>query len=320
MKILVTGGTGFQGSNLSKALIEAGHEVTIFNTHSERSEVNVKRFGLDRANIIWGSITDQASIDKVCREKDVVFHLAANVHVDESIREPWQYMKTNIFGTYNVAEACRKYNLPLILVSTCETYGGCEYCEKNQNCDHLIKEFCPLKPQSPYASSKAAADRIVFAHGITYGFPFVIVRPFNIYGIGQRYGTRGAVIPIFVKQAIENQDITVYGDGYQGRDFVYVKDLVKAYILIMDRFLDGELKNEVVNVGSGKDITVNELATRIKAITHSGSKIKHFNGRDGEVTTFKGDSGKLFKLGFNFDYSIQQGLVEYIEWFKEFEM
>ena len=321
MRVLVTGGAGFQGGNLCRALLDRGDRVTVLNTWSERAAENAKRFDLAAATLVWGSITDSNSVDKVVRDQDLVFHLAANIHVDESIDNPQSFTTTNVLGTYNVVEACRKQRVPLIHVSTCEVYGGCPFCPDVSQCrrDNLISESCPLKPQSPYAGSKVGAEAIVFAHGITYGMPVLIVRPGNVYGPGQRFGTRGAVIPIFVQKAIRNQPITIYGNGSQGRDFVYVADLVRAYLLLTDRFLAGDPVGRVVNIGTGRAVNVRDIAKTVIEETASASQVTHGPVRPGEVSSFRLDSSRLHGLGFRFQFSFEEGVRQYVSWCRRHE-
>lgn len=321
MRVLVTGGAGFQGSNLCRALLDRGDRVTIYNTWSERSAENLKRFGLQEATVVWGSITDPNGVDKVVRDHDLVCHLAANIHVDESIDDPQSFTTTNVLGTYNVAESCRKQRVPLLHVSSCEVYGGCPFCPDVSRCqrDHLISEACPLKPQSPYAGSKAGAESLVYAHGITYGMPVLIVRPGNVYGPGQRFGSRGAVIPIFVQKAMRNQQITIYGNGSQGRDFVYVADLIRAYLLLADRFLAGEPVGRVVNIGTGRAVNVRQIAATVVEETASASQVVHGPARPGEVSSFRLDSSRLYGLGFRFQFSFDEGVRQYVSWCRRYE-
>lgn len=318
IRVLVTGGLGFQGSNLSAALLAEGYHVTIFSTPSERSEQNIKRFDLEGAHIVWGSITDRDAVEKVVRDHDLIFHLAANIHVGESIDSAEKYYTTNVLGSYNVVEHCRRQRIPLIFVATCEVYGGCDLCSR-EKCDHSIRESCPMKPQSPYAASKAGAELLAFASAITYNQRILILRPANIYGPGQRYGARGAVIPIFVHRALAGKSIHIYGDGTQSREFVYIGDLVKAYLFLMRRFLSGALRDRVINVTNGEAVTINDIAHQIITETHSASDISHEESRPGEVKTFHLNGDILQHLGFRFGWKFEDGLRRYIQWFRECE-
>ncbi len=263
MKILITGGTGFQGSNLSKSLLDDGHDVVILNLNSEKNETNVKRFGLEKAKIIWGSINDIFTVKESMRDVDLVVHTAAKIHVDDSIKNPNDYFETNVMGTNNVLEVARQFNVPVIHVSTCEVYGFQ---------DEDLLETSPLMPRSPYAASKAGADRMAYSYYTTYDMNVCIIRPFNVFGPGQKDGKCGAVIPIWTTSLLEGKDITIYGEGTQSREFIYIDDLVSAYKIIIDKMLTGkELAGEVINVGTGVDVKVHDLAeTMVNKIDGNG--------------------------------------------------
>lgn len=317
MRILVTGGAGFQGSHLSRALLERGHRVAILNTWSQQSEGNVRRFELGEAALVWGSVTDPQTVDKTVRDHDVVCHLAANVHVDESRGDPRSFLDANVTGTYHVLEACRRRRTPLLHVSTCEVYGGCGFCPQVAECPRprLIRESCPLKPQSPYAASKAGAEALVFAYGVTYEMRSAIARPGNVFGPGQRCGVRGAVIPRFIRQALAGQDLTVYGSGGQGRDFVYVADLVRAYLLLVELLAGDRPLWRVVNVGTGASTSVNEIARAVCEATGNRSRIVHVDRRPGEVAGFELDGSRMKGLGFELQAGFADGLTRTIQWF-----
>jgi len=320
MKILVTGGAGFHGVNLCKALIDKDHKVTILSTPSPRSEENLKRFGLEDCPIIWGSITDSQLMTKAARGQDLVFHLAANIHVDESISDPSTYYHTNVIGTFNVAEACRNEGSSLIHVSTCEVYGDCETCDKSTECDHLISETCPVKPSSPYAASKSGAEAVVHSHAITYGTPTIIIRPGNVFGQGQRYGQRGAVIPIFTHLALQGKPLKIFGNGEQTRDFINIDSLVDVYtkLVSLGCLVTGQ-GPYTVNASSDMEVSINQVVEAIIKSTGSASPIEHVDARPGEVSGFRLETRKLRKLGLEPDYDFQHAINEYTTWFSENE-
>ena len=303
MKILITGGGGFQGSHLAESLIKKGHDITILNTFSEESERNIADFA-KQARIIWGSITDKEIIDKTVRGQDVVFHLAARINVDESIEHPLDYLEVNIKGTYHVLEAVKQWGNRMIHASTCEVYGA----PVDQQ---LINEGSELRPHSPYAASKAGADRLCFAYHKTYGTNVTIVRPFNIYGERQKGGPGGAVIAIFVQKALAGEPLKIFGDGSQTRDYVNINDLVKAYELILDK---DELAGETINFGTGQETSVKDIAEHIAK--KLDVKIEYCDARAGEVKHFGCDDSKAKKLGFVPKVDIWEGIDRYIEWRK----
>ncbi len=330
MKVLITGGTGFQGSNLSKSLLEDGHDVVILNLHSEKNTTNIKRFGLEKAYKIWGSINDMRTVKDAMAGVDLVIHTAAKIHVDDSIKHPNDYFETNVMGTNNVLEAARRFDVPVIHVSTCEVYGFQ---------DEDLLETSPLMPRSPYAASKAGADRMAYSYYTTYDMNICIVRPFNVFGPGQKDGKCGAVIPIWATNLLEGKDITIYGKGNQSREFIYIDDLVSAYKIIIDKMLSGkELAGEVINVGTGVDVKVNELAEQmvkkiqgpwIEPRNHDFSypiedrdkkfeqgEITYGEARPGEVKRFISNSDKMKSFGWEPKVDLEEGLEKYIDWRK----
>ena len=312
MKILITGGLGFQGSHLSQRLLKSGHEVIILNTYSEFSERKIKLFELEKAKVIWGSITDKNLLDKTVRDIDLVFHAAANIHVDISIKNPVSFFETNILGTVNILELCKERNIPFIHVSSCEVYG---------NQDNILTEKSPFRANSPYASSKAAIDTICYSYFKTYDMRINILRPANIFGPGQKFGVGGAVIPRFYEKIKNNENITIYGDGKQSREFLFINDLIDAYELVVNEtMLTKKFKGNIYNIASGEIITIKDLAELMIYLMKSESKIEYKKGRLGEVKRFELNS-ELFRKQFwwKSKFNIKCGLEKYIQKEKEFE-
>ena len=306
MKILITGGTGFQGSNLANQLLLEGWEVNILNLHSNKNLTNVERFNLESANIFWGSINDKHMVKDSMNGVDIVIHTAAKIHVDDSIKNPTDYFYTNVMGTNNVLEVAKELNIPVVHVSTCEVYG---YQDNN-----LTKD-CPLMPRSPYAASKAGADRMAYSYYTTYDMNLCIVRPFNVFGPGQKDGECGAVIPRWTTDLLNQRNITIYGDGNQSREFIHIADLVKAYKKIIDIMLNNnKLAGQVINVGTGIDVTVKELAKKLTTNMHGS--IKYGPSRPGEVKRFISNSDKMKSLGWKPEVSLDQGIENYLQWRK----
>lgn len=303
MKILITGGLGFQGAHLTKHLLDKGHEVTVLNTLSEDTEKHLD-FLPRKPKIVWGSVTDKELVRKSVREHDVVFHLAARINVDESIKDPLAFFDVNINGTVNMLEAVREQGNRLIYASTCEVYG----VVPDKPC---LDEESVLRPHSPYAASKAAADRICFSYFKSYGTNVTIVRPFNIYGEGQKEGGFGALIAILVKRALDGQNLKVFGSGTQTRDYMNIDDLVTAYDLILN---SKNTAGEVYNFGTGAETSVKDIAEYIaKKI---GVTVEYGEARPGEVSRFCADITKAKKLGFSPKVSIWEGIDRYIAWRK----
>lgn len=307
MKILITGGGGFQGSHLAESLLAAGHRVTILNTHAEETPRNLSGI-IDKIDLIWGSITDQETVEKSVRGHDVVFHLAAHINVDESLKDPLIFFQTNILGTYRVLEAARKHGGRIILASTCEVYGDGQNLKEGE----LISETAEMCPNSPYAASKAAADRIAYSYFRSYGLDVTIVRPFNVYGERQKSGLYGALIPILVGKALREESLTVFGDGLATRDFSHVSDIVEGYQLILN---SDKLKGKAINLASGVNTSVKDIAEYIAKKLNA--PIVHGPERPGEVMRFPADISFAQSLGYAPKVSIWEGIDRYIEWAKK---
>lgn len=299
MRVLITGGAGFQGSHLTERLLETGHEVTVLNTFSQLAERNIARCR-NRLSAVWGSVTDAEIVSKTVRDQDAVVHMAARVNVDESIDSPISYLTVNVLGTFNVLEAARKIGARFIYASTCEVYGSTP---------QKLTESAELQPHSPYAASKAGADRLCHAYHRTYAMDITIVRPCNIYGERQKSGGGGAVIPIFARLAAEGKPLTVFGSGEQRREYMHVSDVVAAYELVLNH---GELGGKVVNVGTGQTVSIKEIAEFIAA--KAGVKVEYHPPRPGEVPSFELESSFARGLGFAPNVLFWEGLSRYLEW------
>jgi dTDP-glucose 4,6-dehydratase len=307
MKILITGGAGFQGSHLAERMLMKGHEVTILNTFSDEKRRNIADIE-DKVNIVFGSITDPILVEKTVRGHDVVFHLAANVNVDQSLKDPKAFIDVNITGTYHILEQVRATGARLIYASTCEVYGDGHDLAAGE----LLDETAELRPNSPYAASKAGADRLCHAYHKSFGVDVTIVRPFNIFGERQKSGTFGALIPILVRKAMIGEKLTVFGDGSATRDYLHVSDLVSAYELVMETT---GLGGKSINFASGVNTAVKDIATYIAK--QFSAEIKHGPARPGEVSRFPADISFARSLGFSPKVDIWEGIDRYIVWAKK---
>ena len=309
MKILVTGGGGFQGSHLVELLLAKGHSVSVLNTYSEQAKKNLALV-LNDINLIWGSVTDNELVEKSVRGHDVIFHLAARVNVDESRKNPFAFYHSNVLGTMYILEAVRNERARLIIASTCEVYGDGHVLTENEG----LKENAELRPNSPYAASKAAGDRMCHAYFKTYGVNVTIVRPFNVYGERQKSGTFGALIPILVAKALKGEDLTIFGDGISTRDYSHVTDIVLGYNLILEND-SSALRGEAINLASGCETRICDIATFIA----SELKVDVLRGepRPGEVSRFPADISAAKTLGYSPKVSVWNGIARYIKWAKE---
>ncbi|MDP3784925.1 MAG: GDP-mannose 4,6-dehydratase [bacterium] len=302
MKILITGGMGFQGSHLAEKLCGLGHEVVLLNTLTPQALLNQK-YLKGKAEIIWGSVTDAEVTEKAMRGKDIVFHLGAKVNVSESILHPWEVLDANLRGTFNVLEASRRTGSRIIYASSSEVYG-------RPLTKAPLDETAELRPMSPYAASKAAADRLGFAYFQTYKTPVTILRFFNIFGERQREGNFGAVIPIFTGRAIRGEALEVFGDGEQSRDYLHISDVLGAYCSVLDH---PELSGEVINFGTGSGTRIKDIAEYI-AKKFNG-KVRYTAARPGEATGMIADFSKAKRLlGWEPKVGIYEGLDRYIAW------
>ena len=310
-RILVTGGAGFIGSNLAESLLAEGHKVTVLDDFSTGKMSNI-RSHVNNSNFTFedGSITDQATISNLMERNDKVLHLAAQIHVDKSMKSPKDVFNTNLNGTLNILEAARKKGIEqIVYASSSEVYGSAK-TEK-------INESHELNPGSPYAASKVAADRACFSYNETYGLPVNIVRKFNTFGPRQRNSGYGGAIAIFIKRVLNDEPPIIYGDGTQTRDYMYVKDAVKAYKLILEE--GDSLYGEAVNFGTGEDHSIKYIANKIIEICEKDLEPRHVEPRPGEVQKLRADITKAEEqLGFEPEYQFEEALKEYIEWFQGF--
>ncbi|TRO47900.1 NAD-dependent epimerase/dehydratase family protein [Candidatus Bathyarchaeota archaeon] len=308
-RILITGGAGFIGSHLAEDLVKSGYSVKIIDDFSTGNVNNILGlFNYKNFKMIRGSITDKELLTKAVSNVDAIFHLAAQIHVDRSIIEPSYTFKVNTLGTLNILDAALENDVePVVYASTSEVYGSAKYVPMDE--DH------PLNPASPYAASKAAADRLCFSYYNTYKLPVVIVRCFNTYGPRQKDSGYAAAIPKFIKRALAGLPAVIYGDGKQTRDYMYVRDTVSAYKLILKSYEN--VLGKAINFGTGKEISILELAKTISQLAGNKSTPIHAAPRAGEVTRLCADMKLAEKtLGFTPEYSIKKGLEEFINWYR----
>jgi len=253
MKYIVTGGAGFIGSNLVDKLIDEGHEVIIFDDLSTGENKNLN----PKARFIEVDISKSYfnKYKKWFKGVDTVFHLAALARVQESIENPIEYHNTNVNGMLNVLNLCTECGVKrFVFSSSSSVYGDSKHLP--------ILEESPLNPMSPYALHKSIGEQYCTLYSELYGLETVSLRYFNVYG--ERQPTKGAyclVMGIFARQRLEGKPMTIRGDGEQRRDFTYVGDVVDANIQMA--FYEGKLRGAVLNVGSGTNYSVNQVADMI---------------------------------------------------------
>ncbi len=312
MRILITGGAGFIGSHLCEKYTTEKHTVICLDNFMSGNLMNIRHL-LDYRNfkLVKGDIRDFDLLDRMVRDVDVVFHLAAQVHVDRSYIEPKLTYDVNVLGTQNILEAAKMHDVKkLIYASTSEVYGSAIYAP--------IDEKHPLNAPHPYGASKIAADRMCYAYTRTYGMNIAIVRNFNVFGPRQRDLGYGGVISIFTRRVLSNVPPIIYGDGLQKRDYTYVKDTVAAYDLVLNY---EEPITEPINFGSSAEISIIDLANMIIELCDKKEQVKpiHVSPRIGEVERLIADSTRAKDmLGWQPGYDFGKGLREFIEWYKQY--
>ncbi len=293
-KVVVTGGCGFIGSHLVEALCQRGDQVSVIDNLQTGKQENIAPF---KAKVIIGDILDQSLLEKTFHQVESVFHLAARISVSESMQQPNKYVETNCLGTLNVLEACRRSGVKNIVFSSSSAIYG-------DNSKTPKKENMPPEPLSPYALTKLDGEFYSQFYRNEYGINATSLRYFNVFGPRQNpQSPYAAVIPIFIDKALRNEDIIIFGDGKQTRDFIFVKDIVHANLLAAQK------GGDVFNVAYGNRITINELAQKIIEITHSKSKIIYHPERQGDIKHSQADPTKIIRqLGFKPQYNLLEGL------------
>ena len=311
--ILVTGGAGFIGSNFARHMLDKydGYRIVVFDKLTYAGNMdNLKDLaGNARFAFVHGDICDVEAVDRAMREHeiDAIVNFAAETHVDRSLIEPGSFIMTDVFGTYVLLEAAKKFGVERYLqVSTDEVYG--EVAEGSS------KEGDNLTPRSPYAASKAGGDLMVRAYFVSFGLPVVITRGSNNYGPFQ-YPEK--FIPLFITNAIDNLPLPVYGDGKQVRDWIYVLDHCEGIDTALHR---GEV-GEVYNVGGGNERYNLDVAQIIlSCLDKPRSLLQHVTDRPGHDRRYSIDCGKLKKLGWaprhEFDSAMDESILWYVhnEW------
>lgn len=312
MKILITGGAGFIGSHLCDRYVKEGNTVFCLDNFMSGNLMNVKHL-LNYRNfkLIRGDVRDFDLLENIMGEVDVVFHLAAQIHVDRSYVEPKLTYEVNVMGTQNILEVARLHDVKkVIYASSSEVYGSAQYTP--------IDERHPLNAPHPYGASKIAADRMCYAYIHTYGLNVSIMRLFNVFGPRQRDVGYGGVISIFTRRVLSNIPPIIYGDGRQTRDYTYIEDAVRAYDLVSKH---NEPLTEPVNFGNGKEISIIDLANTVIELCGKKDKMKpiHVEPRPTEVKRLIADATKASNLlGWQPEYNFQDGLKAFVDWYRNY--
>jgi dTDP-glucose 4,6-dehydratase len=310
MKIMVTGGAGFIGSNFIHYLLSKYEDVQVFNydklTYAGNLD-NLKDIMDDpRYTFIKGDICNRSLVENVIKKNKIeqIVNFAAESHVDKSIINPDVFIKTDIFGSFNLLETCRKFDIDrYIQISTDEVYGSIEKGSFNEN--------DPLNPSSPYSASKTSADLLVNSYFITYGLPVMITRSSNNFG---PYQYPEKLIPFFIILSIQSKKLPLYGDGLNVRDWLYVEDNCKAIDLVR---IKGKI-GEIYNIGADNEHTNIEIANIIlNELYKPKSQIKYVKDRLGHDRRYSINSKKLKNLGWKADISknFEKAMGQTIRWY-----
>lgn len=303
MRFGITGGAGFIGSNLSRLLLNEGHEVVILDDFSTGLISNLK--GLD-VDIIDGSLLDNRQVENFVASSDFIFHLAARGSVPRSLEDPLATFEVNTQGTLNVLEAVRKKRISLVFTSSSSVYGD--------NMDLPKRENQRISPITPYAASKASAESFVYAYAKSYGLNLVNVRFFNVYGPFQRPDhVYAAVIPKWIWAALNNQELIVHGDGEATRDFTYVDSVTTALHKIA---LQSDLCTSPLNLAFGHPVSLNSLLTTLKTY-FPNLQVRFENQRHGDLRASANDPAQLHAHFPDLtETTFEVGLENTIDWLK----
>ena len=313
--VVVTGADGFIGSHLVETLVKKNCNVTVLSMYNSLNSWgwldNLDKKILANIRIVNGDIRDMRCVKNLCKGSNYIFHLASLIAIPHSYESPYSYLETNALGTLNILEYCRENKIDkLIHTSTSEVYGEFKKIP--------IDENTPLIAKSPYSATKIAADQLAYSYYSTFNLPVSIIRPFNTYGPRQ---SNRAIIPTIITQLLNNTKSIKLGSVYPTRDFTFIKDTVNGFVKISE---ETNSIGEVINIGSGYEISINDLFYLIKNIMKSKSIIREEKNRirpkKGEVNRLKADNKKAFKIIewkplYNGKNGLRKGLIETIEWF-----
>lgn len=267
--MLITGGAGFVGSHLAEHLLAQGYQVTIIDNLTTGRLQNLKTFDTnDKLRVVIEDIRNAQVLDRLMSESDLVYHMAAVVGVQKVIDEPINTIETNIGGTELVLKTARRYRTPVLLASTSEVYGKGVRFPFSEDDDRLLGPTS--RNRWAYATSKAIDEFLALAYHAEADLPVVIVRLFNTVGPRQT-GKYGMVVPRFVRWALKNQPIQVYGDGNQQRCFGNVYDVVDAIHKLSE---EPRAIGQIFNIGTNEEVTIHQLAKRIRERSGSSSEIQ----------------------------------------------
>lgn len=304
-RVVVTGGAGFIGRWVVRALLDEGASVVVLDDFSNGSEANLADFADDpRLEVVDGSIQDPAAVARTFASRpELVLHLAAKINVQNSIDDPIGTYEPDVIGTLHVLEAARAAGAPVLFMSSCMVYSAAG--------EGPIGESHPVRPASPYAASKLAGEQLTISYGVAYGHPVTVVRPFNTYGPFQRADGEGGVVAIFCERALAGEEIAIFGDGTQTRDLLYVEDCAE---FVLRAAASEAARGELLNAGTGRDVSVLALAELVGGGAVPTRNVPHPHPQ-AEIARLVCDPRKAERiLGWRPETSLEEGIAETKEW------
>jgi dTDP-glucose 4,6-dehydratase len=309
-RFLVTGGAGFIGSNFVRIFLRdhPDYHVTVLDklTYAGNLQSLKDLDGEPRFRFVRGDICDRRQVDELAREHDCILNFAAESHVDRSLLEPGAFIQTDVYGTWVLLEAAKKYGHERFLqVSTDEVYGHVE--------DGMSREEDALAPRSPYSSSKAGGEMQVWAYRDSFGLPVLITRGSNNFG---PYQYPEKIIPLFITNAIDDLPLPIYGTGQAVRDYIHVEDHCRGIDIVLHRGAVGE----TYNLGAGGQTKGVEVADLVLETLGKPPSLKHFVAdRPGHDYRYCLDNSKARALGWELRYDVSTGLTETVRWYQQNE-
>ena len=304
MKIMITGGAGFIGSNFVHHLSNnEDYDLVVLDKLTYAGDMENLKEIRDKIEFVKGDIADEEAVSSAMKDCDMVVNFAAETHVDRSIEDPGVFVKTDVIGTYNLLECVRKYDVERYLqISTDEVYGSIE--------NGSFTEESNVDPSSPYSASKAGGDLLVGAYWRTYNTPIIITRSSNNFGPRQ-YPEK--LIPLFIMNAMQDKPLPVYGDGKNVRDWIYVMDNCKGIEMAL---MDGKL-GEIYNIGGGNERNNLEITHLILEILGKPESLITFvEDRLGHDRRYSLDSSKIMKLGWKPETTFEESMQITVDWYQ----
>ena len=305
MNVLVTGGAGFIGSHIARTLLERGDNVRVLDNFSTGKRDNLA--GLD-VEIIEADLRDASALTQACRAVDTIFHEAAFVSVPQSMQEPKDCFDVNVTGTASLFDAARKAGVRRVVFATsAAVYGDVD--------DYPLTEESPLRPLSPYAASKRVDEIYGQLYTTSFGLEVVALRYFNVYGPRQRPDSQyAAAVPIFIRQMLDNKSITIFGDGGQTRDLIYVGDVVRANLIAAEH---PAAPGQIFNICTGVETRLLDLIEHLQELFPSAPEPQFTEPRAGDIYRSIGSEHKAADLlHFRAEVGLGEGLSQTVEWMR----